>query len=377
LYAFQETLVLVQIISSFHQSHSLDSFNMAFPNIFLTIYVIHAIILPKLPAVVYSFLNLREMEIIMAIPIFLLVGPTASRKTEVSIPLAQALNAEIVSIDSMQVYRGMDIGTAKPSLEVRSLVSHHFVDICDPWETFNTAMFVERASAEIREIRSRGREALLVGGTALYVKSLIEGIFEGPSANWEIRAELLKRPVEQLYEELCGIDPEAAQKIYAQDSRRIVRALEVYYTTGLPISVYQKQYTVKVAEYRPTFVGLRWDKQVLHERIAQRVTQMLAEGLVAETQKLLALPHPLSHTAAQAIGYKEVIAALGDPNLLLQLPETLVRNTRLFAKRQMTWLKRFPVSWLSVDAQTSVSGLVAQAMAVFRNVVPARPDGGG
>lgn len=301
----------------------------------------------------------------MSIPLILLVGPTASGKTEVGIPLAQALQAEIISTDSMQVYRGMDIGTAKPTIAQRQLVPHHLVDICDPWEPFNAALFVQLATQKIEEVAVRGKRALLVGGTALYIKALLEGIFVGPSANWEIREELTKRPLQSLYEELSRIDPDAAQRIYAQDQRRIIRALEVYYTTGIPISQYQREHTHKMGDFDPFFIGIQWERAILHQRIEERVAKMLATGLITETQRLLSLPHPLSHTAAQAIGYKEIIAAIREPELFATLPATIQRNTKLFAKRQMTWLRRFPVSWLPADANTSTDKLLAQSLALL------------
>ena len=302
---------------------------------------------------------------LMKIPLTFLVGPTASGKSDVALPLAQRLNAEIISIDSMQIYRGMDIGTAKPSLEVRQLVPHHLIDICDPWEQFNTAMFVELAHAKIQEIYSRGKKILLVGGTALYIKNLLEGIFPGPSANWEIRRQLMQKPVELLYAELGEIDPVAAQKIYAQDLRRIIRALEVYYTTGIPISTYQKEHTPKNESYEPSFVGIAWEKSLLIDRINRRVEEMVENGLIVETQKLLGLPQPLSHTAAQAIGYREVIAALREPELLPKLTETIQINTRHFAKRQMTWLKRFPVAWVAAYPGVATHELLEKSCALL------------
>jgi tRNA dimethylallyltransferase len=301
----------------------------------------------------------------MSIPLILLVGPTASGKTEVAIPLAQALQAEIISSDSMQVYRGMDIGTAKPTLAQRRIVPHHLIDICDPWQPFSAAMFVELAKQAIEDIANRGKRVLLVGGTALYIKTLLEGIFVGPSANWDIRGELTKQTVESLYDELTCVDPEAASHIYAQDMRRIIRALEVYYTTGIPISQYQRLYTQKVGDFAPFFIGIQWERSILHQRIAERVTKMLSDGLVAETQRLLALPYPISYTAAQAIGYKEAIAAIHTPELLTSLSTIIQRNTKSFAKRQITWLRRFPINWLVASPTSDPAHLVEEALALI------------
>lgn len=305
------------------------------------------------------------------IPLLILVGPTASGKTEVAVPLAQALRAEIVSADSMLIYRGMDIGTAKPSPEIRQAVTHHLIDICDPWESFDTALFVQKAGTLIRDIHSRGKQTILVGGTALYIQSLLTGLFQGPAANWEIREKLLKKNLESLYQELRQVDPDSAGKISGNDQRRIVRALEVFYVTGTPISRQQQQWANPSGEYKPVFIGILWAKEVLHQRINKRVEEMLAKGLIAETEKLLSHPRPLSHTASQAIGYKEVIAAIRNPALSPHLLETLQRNTRHFAKRQMTWFRRFPVHWLHADSNTTMIGLAEQALQYWRSIATA------
>lgn len=296
------------------------------------------------------------------IPLLILVGPTASGKTDLAIPLAQVLKAEIISADSMQVYRGMDVGTAKPAPRVRQVVPHHLIDICDPWMSYNACLFVKHASERIVEIYDRGRQVLLVGGTALYIKSLIEGIFAGPSADLKLRRELELRPLEELYGELCEVDLKAAAKISPHDMRRIVRSLEVFYSTGIPISEYQSRHTHPVAQYSPCFIGLLWERADLYRRIEQRVEKMMREGLIEETQRLLNLPQSISRQAAQAIGYKETIEALANPLSMPQLVETIQRHTRAFARRQMTWWRRFPVQWLSVTSETTITHLVNQAL---------------
>lgn len=290
----------------------------------------------------------------MNTPILILLGPTASGKTDLAIPLSQVVDGEIISADSMQIYRGMDIGTAKPDMSTRRLVPHHLIDIRDPWEGFNACLFVEEAAKKIADIQLRGKTVLIVGGTALYIKSLLEGIFPGPSANWEIRRVLSGYSPGDLYQRLCQLDPNTAQRLSPNDTRRVIRALEVVYATGIPISEYQRHYTHPPGAYRPCFIGINWPKPILHQRIASRVEQMLHRGLVEETEGLLVLPHPLSHTAAQAIGYREAIDALAHPEKFSCLKESIELGTKQFAKRQMTWLRRFPVHWLSAASSTEM-----------------------
>lgn len=298
----------------------------------------------------------------MTVPLLFVVGPTASGKTSLAVPLAQAIAGEIVSVDSMQIYRGMDVGTAKPGPDLRRLVTHHLLDICDPWVEYNTRLFVEDAGKKIEEIAARGRQALLVGGTALYVKSLLEGIFDGPSANWEVRRELEARDPKDLYLELCRVDAAAARRISPNDLRRVIRALEVFYSSGVPISEHQERHTVPRAQYRPCFIGLNWQRPALRRRIERRVAQMLDDGLIEETKRLLGLPYPLSRTAAKAIGYRETIEALADPAKIPGLRAAIEQNTRRYAKRQMTWLRRFPVHWLDVEEDTPLPELLDQSL---------------
>ncbi len=300
----------------------------------------------------------------MTIPLLILFGPTASGKTKLATELAKHFESEIISADSMAIYRGMDIGTAKPSAEERC-TPYHLIDICDPWESYSVGMFIEDAAATIAAIHQRGKTVLMVGGTALYVKGLLEGIFDGPPANWALRNSLAKEYPQELYQRLCQIDPVSAQKISCHDLRRIIRGLEVFYSTGKPISLWQKQCTNPPALYAPCFIGLAWERQALYDRIEQRVDQMIQNGLIAETQRLLALPYPLSHTASQAIGYKETIAALHDSSLMNDLIPKIKQNTRRFAKRQLTWLKRFPIHWISANSQTNFDDIVISAKQIW------------
>jgi tRNA dimethylallyltransferase len=272
-----------------------------------------------------------------------LTGPTASGKTAVGLALAKRLGAEILSLDSMAVYRGMDIGTAKPSADEMRLVPHHFIDCLDPSEELSLANYVESAGRKVAELRSRGREALFIGGTPLYLKALLRGIFQGPPADWELRRELedlaVKRGNEELHARLARVDPVTAAKFPAGDLRRIIRALEVHHKTGVPISQLQRQFDQgRPAQECRVFV-LQWPREVLNARIDARVDAMFAAGLVQEVQRILARGQTFSRTAGQALGYREVLGHLAGQHSLADTIELVKTRTRQFAKRQLTWFR--------------------------------------
>jgi tRNA dimethylallyltransferase len=275
-------------------------------------------------------------------PAWYLTGPTASGKSAVALELAERLKAEIIPLDSMTIYREMDIGTAKPSAEDRARVPHHLLDIVSPDQEFSLSEYVEAAHAAIADIKGRGKEVLFVGGTPLYLKSLLRGVYQGPPADWEFREqieeELKTVPLEALHERLQIIDPLAAAKLHPHDKRRIIRALEVFRATGLPLSHRQTQFDEGLpAEQCRVFV-LDWPRETLHQRINARVEQMFAAGLIEEVRRLIAKYGALSRTAAQAVGYREVIDYLsgGEQNLADCRDRVQIR-TRQFARRQMTW----------------------------------------
>ncbi len=272
-----------------------------------------------------------------------LSGATAVGKTAVAIALAKQIGAEIISLDSMAIYRGMDIGTAKPSAEERSIVPHHLIDIVDPSEEYSVHQYVEAAAATVAEIRTRGKEPLFVGGTPLYLKSLLRGLFEGPPADWQLRneieAELEHVGHEALYERLTQVDPVAASNIHPHDTRRMIRALEVYRATGEPISHQQLQFDEsRSAEDCRVFV-LRRQREELHARIEGRVEAMIDAGLVDEVRGLLASGHELGRTARQAVGYQESLAYLAGECDHATMVERVKVRTRRFAKRQGTWFR--------------------------------------
>ncbi len=272
-----------------------------------------------------------------------LTGPTACGKSEVSIELAELLDAEIVSLDSMSLYHGMDIGTAKPTHESRCRVPHHLIDIIQPHEKYSLAEYVVAAESACRAILGRGRIPLFVGGTALYLRSILRGVFRSPPADWQYRRQLEQESIEHepryLHQLLSNIDSNAAASLHPNDTRRLIRALEVYRATGQTLSQQQQQSPLP-SDQRPRHVfWLSPPREWLYDRINCRVLSMISSGLVEEVQQLVSEGNSLSRTARQALGYKEIIDYLeGDINLDEALKQIQTR-TRQFAKRQHTWFR--------------------------------------
>jgi tRNA dimethylallyltransferase len=271
-----------------------------------------------------------------------LTGPTASGKTAVGVALAERLNAEILALDSMTIYRGMDIGTAKPSALERGGIAHHLIDMIDPWDSASVAAYRSWAAAAATDVASRGKRVLFVGGTPLYLKALLRGLFRGPGADVEVRrrleleAELAGTPA--LHERLAVLDSTTAARLHPQDRRRIVRALEVIELTGQPLSALQLEHDVPAPTSVPVF-ALALPRAELHDHINRRVVRFFDAGLVDEVRALLAGPRPLSDVAAQAIGYREVIAMVKGEASLSQTIERMQARSRQFAKRQATWFR--------------------------------------
>jgi len=272
-----------------------------------------------------------------------LTGPTASGKSAVGVALAERLGAEIISLDSMALYRGMDIGTAKPTLAERRRAPHHLIDVLEPHEECSLARYVAEAGRAAREILSRGRIPLVVGGTPLYLKGLLRGIFEGPPADWNLRKRLMDSAQRHgpgwLHAELLRVDPEAAARLHPNDVRRLVRAIEVFEKTGCPISRHQRQFDAGRPAAECRVFALDWPTAELNARIDRRVERMFADGLVEEVRRLLALGQTLSRTARQAVGYREVIEHIEGAGGLSETVELVKRHTRQLAKRQRTWLR--------------------------------------
>lgn len=302
-----------------------------------------------------------------SLEITLVIGCTGCGKGALGRELAKRLDGEIISVDSMKVYRGMDIGVAKPGVAARDGVVHHLFDVVDPWEEFSVAQFVGMAERIGADIAARGKRIFAVGGTALYIKSLTEGLFEGPSADAEIRKKLAERAEKEgfqaLHDELSRIDPEAAGRIHPNDMRRIVRALEVYELTGLPITTLQTQWDRERTKHRCRFVGLRRSLEDQNHRTNMRVKRLIEMGWVDEVKKLLAMERPLSTSAGQALGYPELIQHVRAEITLDEAVEKIKIATRRFAKSQRTWFKRFrDATWIDLNPEDRAADVADRIM---------------
>lgn len=276
-----------------------------------------------------------------------LTGPTAAGKTQVGLELAERLGAEIISLDSMAVYQGMDIGTAKPTAADRARVPHHLLDLVPPTEDFSLSEYVDAAHAAIREIQQRGRPVLFVGGTPLYLKALLRGVYQGPPPDWTFRAqieqELRTLPITALHERLQVIDPLLAARLHPHDKRRIIRGLEVFKLTGQRLSHWQTQFDEGRPAHEMKVFVLDWPRAVLHQRIEARVRQMFTAGLVEEVRGLIARYGRLSRTAMQAVGYREVLHFLGHEPSVAD-PTDMARGEGPLRTEAQTELARLPMA---------------------------------
>lgn len=297
------------------------------------------------------------------------VGPTASGKTALSIALAKRLGGEIVSCDSMQIYRGMDIGTAKPDMAERDGVPHHLIDIVDPDAAFDASDYVTAAETAVQDILSRGKTPIFCGGTGLYLDSFLRGGFCETADSPELRAELTRRAEqignEAIHAELRTVDPESAEAIHPNNVRRVIRALEVYHATGVTKSQLDRQSREAEPRYDARVLAIRFaDREQLYKRIDMRVDIMLEMGLLDEVKRLYeAGVFERSRTAAQAIGYKELLGYIRGVTPLEEAVDDLKRATRRYAKRQLTWFGAHKdVIWLDRDESTSADELLAAAL---------------
>lgn len=276
--------------------------------------------------------------------VIVIAGPTASGKTDLAIKLAHEINGEIISADSMQIYRGMDIGTAKPTMEERQGIPHYLIDIVDPDEEYSVAHFQRDAKNCIREILNSGKVPIVAGGTGLYINSLVYNInFSETTADWEYRKQLEEiardKGPEELHRFLQKVDPVSAEKIHPNNIKRVIRALEVFKTTGKPISQHQLESRTEKPEYEFKIFGLEMDRKILYERINKRVDKMMEMGLYEEVEGLLEKYSP-DLVSLQGIGYKEIISAIKGEYSLEEAVEKIKLNTRHLAKRQITWFKK-------------------------------------
>lgn len=281
-----------------------------------------------------------------------IAGPTASGKTALSIALAQELDAEIVSCDSMQVYRRMDIGTAKPSIQEQAGIPHHMLDVADPEEDFSVSRYCEMAAPIVDSILEKGKSCIIVGGTGLYMDSLIRGNDFAPFPSTGRRQELEQlaqsQGIEAVLSQLRNIDPESAARLHSSDQKRIIRAMEVYLETGETITAHNKRTQALPPRYNPIWFALEdEDRADLYRRIDRRVDVMLEKGLLDEIRALLAAGIPATCTAMQAIGYKEFLAALDGHISVEQAADQVRQSSRRYAKRQLTWFRRNKsIHWL-------------------------------
>jgi tRNA dimethylallyltransferase len=277
--------------------------------------------------------------------VIVLTGATATGKSDVALQLAQQIGGEVLSLDSIAVYRGMDIGTAKPDADARRRIPHHLIDLVDPSEEFSVARYLEAAHQKIAQIESSGRRAIFVGGTPMFLKGILRGFDPGPPADWDFResveSDVRNHGIEALRDRLRQVDPLAAHRIGPNDTRRMIRALEVARHTGIPLSHRQTHFEqCRDAESCHVF-ALQWPRDQLHSRINRRVQQMFDDGLVDEVRALLTEYGELSRTASQAVGYREVLDWIAQRGDLDTLIESVSAHTRQLARRQETWFRSF------------------------------------
>jgi tRNA dimethylallyltransferase len=293
-----------------------------------------------------------------------LVGPTAVGKSAVAFRLAERLGGEIISVDSMQVYRGMDIGTAKPSAAERSRVPHHLIDVADLTESFDAARFCELARQTANEIQARGRKVIFCGGTGLYFKALLEGIGEASPSDAALRRELEGIPLVELVDELKRLDPGTFDRIDRQNPRRVLRAIEVIRLTGRPFSQQRSTWIDTDQQGRTPLIGLVRAPEDLRRRIDERVEVMFRDGLVEETKELLKRGLAQNATAMQAIGYRQVVEHLRGAMTLEETIALVKTRTRQFARRQMTWFRhQLQVRWLDLVQAERVDSIVDRVIA--------------
>ena len=303
-------------------------------------------------------------------PIICLAGPTASGKTALAVALAQALNGEVVSCDSMQVYKFMDIGTAKPTLAEMQGVPHHMIDVADPREDYSVSRYCKDAAPIVEDIVSRGKTAIIAGGTGLYMDSLIRGNDFAPFPSTGVREKLERQAdaegLEAMRSWLRSIDPEAEARI--QDRKRLLRALEVYLETGETITEHNRRTQALPPRFTPLWLGLDFEnRQSLYSRIDQRVTHMLEAGLLQEIRSLLQSGVPDTATAMQAIGYKEFVSALHGYGTVEAAADSVRQSSRRYAKRQLTWFRRNPaIHWLIRGDETNGEEIFRSARQIIQ-----------
>lgn len=303
--------------------------------------------------------------------IICIAGPTASGKTALAVQLAKVTNGEVVSCDSMQIYKYMDIGTAKPTFEERDGIPHHMLDVAEPWEDFSVSRYCEMAAPIVDDILARGKAAIIAGGTGLYMDSLIRGNSFAPFPSTGRREELellaQKHGIEAVLSQLQAVDPESAARLHPSDQKRIIRAMEVYLETGETITAHNLKTQEIPPKYKPIWFGLEdVCRQDLYDRIDRRVDKMLEAGLLEEIRNLLDRGIPKKSTAMQAIGYKEFVAALSGQCTIEEAAAQVQQSSRRYAKRQLTWFRRnSAMHWLSRKPEETTEEILLRARQIL------------
>lgn len=308
-------------------------------------------------------------------PLLGIVGPTASGKEGLSLRIAAHIGAEIISLDSMKIYRGMDIGTAKASPEQQALVRHHAIDLVDPRDSFSVKNYLDEVERRLPEIRARGRVPQLSGGTALYLKALLYGLSgpgSDPAIRDRLRAEAASTPPQSMHDRLRAVDPAAAERIHVNDTRRVTRALEVFEMTGQPISSFQNDFDRDEPRRHAVLVGLRREREDLHRRIDDRIDRMLAAGWIDEVRRILD-QGGFGKESSQALGYREIVEHLEGRFSAREARDRIAFATHRFARHQMTWLRRFSmIRWVDVEPDATVDSLLERALESLADTLPAR-----
>ena len=303
--------------------------------------------------------------------LLVIVGPTASGKSALALEVAKHIPAEIISADSRQVYKHLDIGTAKPTEEVLKSTPHHFIDIHEPNEKFNAGDFQGQGRNIISQILDRKKLPIVCGGTGLYVQALIDGFFEQPEFTKKVRstleARLKNEGAEALYDELRNVDPKSAATMDATKFRRVIRALEVFYETGVPISQFHSNHT-KDSLYNAVWIGLEWKREELYRRINSRVDKMIQEGFINEVRHLQSLGFDDRFQALQTVGYKEAYQYLRNEISYERMVELMKQNTRRFAKRQMTWFRKEKrIQWFRLHREIEIENIAQKILLQFKS----------
>jgi len=305
--------------------------------------------------------------------LFIILGPTGVGKTEVAIELAKRVRAEIISADSRQVYKEMDIGTAKPSFVIRQNIPHHLIDVVSPDKVFDVADFKTRAKAIIKRVQKEDKLPVLVGGSGLYIKAVVDGLFVGPGASWSLREKLKEKERKEgkgtLHRELKQIDPSTASRLHPNDQRRIIRALEVYYLSGRPISSYQTQVPSSLSN--TVMIGLEKKRESLYHSINLRVDRMIEEGLIEEVKSLLDKGYLRDLPSFQGLGYRQIIAYLKGEYSKEEAIRLIKRDTRRFARRQLSWFKRDKrILWVDTEKFSSSAEISDKIIEILIKKIP-------